>query len=187
MVPTCWLVSEGNERGAYLAALAYPAAWLLLRFLPAAWHGLVVATGAVVALAMWSNPAHDPWRPEFATGLLKVAEEQPSFIVVGTWTERDAIAVLSPTYGVQVLDLWNLGASDIPNPRIDQLGPALDLLVDGLHSHGGRLVLTNSALAGIRNSPVPLMKWIGAEHLPLHFVCTPIERDGFQGVVVSRK
>ena len=122
------------------------------------------------------------------TRILNFREELLNEALTAAWERyADAIAVLSPTYGVQVLDLWNLGASEIPNPRIDQLGPALDLLVDGLHSHGGRLVLTNSALAGIRNSPVPLMKWIGAEHLPLHFVCTPIEREGVQGVVVSRK
>ena len=148
------------------------------------WHGFVVAVTA--AAGLW-HPARAPWREKFATGLFGVDAAHDSFIVVGTLTERDAVAVMRPTFRVQVLQYWFWDVMNWSDPSREQIASLFDHLVGGLAANSSRLVLSVSAEIGLFTSELPVLRWLGTEYLTTHFVRTPIDAEDFHGVVVTRK
>ncbi|MEO6595260.1 MAG: hypothetical protein ABIP94_10955, partial [Planctomycetota bacterium] len=180
------LISSVDEKGAYFAALAFPAAWFAVHAVPRRWQPALISIAAAMSLWFFTHPNRPAWNPRFASGVIAVSTQKPSFVVLGTLSEVDAVVVTDPTRLVQLLDDWVYEILRQGGVGPEKVAVAFDALLNGLASLGARLVLADSAVQAMLGSNLPALRWLGAEVLP-RFECTAIVVDDFHGVVVSRR
>jgi hypothetical protein len=185
------LIPETDERGAYYAPLAFPAAWLAAHALPR--RGFVgrlvccaaVAATTIVAILCWSRPDRAPWDPAVGDGIAALARERPSLLVLGTCSERDAVSVLHPEVAVRTLDdfAWALERQGIADRAA--VAALFETLLDTASENGGRLVFAASTADAFAASSSEALQWLGREHLR-RFHHEPVAAGGFRGVVITR-
>ncbi len=167
--PTLW------ERGAYLGPLVGPAAVLTVRAVPRAWCGLLVALGAVGALAQVI--AHDAASTDyvrFVSGVYRAAGDKSPRVLIAARSERAAVIVLDvvPNY-IYVGDHVAL-----PPPEFEFNLRHLKRALDAQRTPGSQLLMSDASLDSLRSTAQGQML---ADALSAQFTLRRVEVDGFVG------
>lgn len=185
LVALVWalLTSDASERGAYLLPFACSGALLACAWLPR-W-AQAAALVLSLALAIGQVLAHDRHvdDPKLAPGVRAIVQDQPAFLLCGTFLEFEQVLRELPA------------ASAWPLPWLAHTLPAgyaattaaFDAIVDPPLAAGRTVLITDGALALLRGLPLPTVQRFATEHLVQSYQLTALHARGFAGCALTRK
>ena len=183
------------EYGAYFLPLLLPAAILARAVVPPRFGMLLPACGLVLALVVGMGWERQPGDPGLGRDILAVVDDDAR-VLLGGYRELDSALSLrpdcisEPTHGeprsvlpVYGLHLW---LARIPEFRAyDKVTLWFDVQVQQVRGKGGRLILSDEAMALLRETGDGLLDRLVKEHIPAHYRLVPIQSGRFAGVVVE--
>ena len=185
-----WPFRDNDEHGAYLLPLAWPAALLVVRALPAATRVLVLLS-VVVALVQIGQ--HD--RPErsraFADGLRAHAAPATPFLIVGYYDDVEALVIhLLPELEGHYLALQRL--PPLSEALLPRLLARLDQEIDAQRSAGHPAYISDDACTSLSSAffadpavpgSQPLLPRLLA-HLRQRYEFERVDSGGFAGYLL---
>ncbi len=173
------LLGDTVERGAYLLPVAWPAAIATVRALPRAASLLVLAIGCMFAVQQ--VVAHDDHRTDaFAEGFLQVSRDQPTYLLLATPLEFEAVATHFPS-----IEYWDgVQGGGLPPESMPKALPFFGMLLGNRIAAGQQVILTEGTESYLKH-PSLTRSWQAGplilEYLREHFTHEPIEAGGFRG------